>query len=246
MSDTILACQSLGKTYQSGGETLHILSNVSLEVGTAERIAVIGRSGSGKTTLLNLLAGLDLASAGRVCICNQDLQEVNAEVRRELRNRHLGFVYQFHHLLSEFNAMENISMPLLLRNTESVTTIRKRSLELLAKVGLQDRAYHRPAQLSGGERQRVAIARALVATPLLVFMDEPTGSLDSQTSERIHELMLDLSRQTGTAFVVVTHDHSLAAQMDRSYELVGGQLLALPTHSPAPATGRQTGPGKEQ
>ena len=224
-SDVVLSCQELTKVYDEGPEKLVVLNGINVEVRRGERVAIIGSSGSGKTTLLNMLAGLDNVSSGSVSICGQDMAVMSDIERGDLRNRHLGFVYQFHHLLSEFTALENAAMPLLLRKGCSVSEARNRAKELLEKVGLEKRLNHKPAELSGGERQRVAIARALVAQPSLVLMDEPTGNLDIHTADRIHQMMLDLAEQVDTAFVVVTHDTELAGKMNRVLKLVDGQLV---------------------
>ena len=223
--DVVLSCQELTKVYDEGPETLIVLNGINVDVRRGERVAIIGSSGSGKTTLLNMLAGLDNVSSGSVSVCGQNMAVMSDIERGDLRNRHLGFVYQFHHLLSEFTALENAAMPLLLRKGCSVAEARKRAQVLLEKVGLEERLNHKPSELSGGERQRVAIARALVAQPSLVLMDEPTGNLDIHTADRIHRLMLDLAEQVDTAFVVVTHDPELAGKMNRVLKLVDGQLL---------------------
>ncbi|WP_281646964.1 lipoprotein-releasing ABC transporter ATP-binding protein LolD [Parendozoicomonas sp. Alg238-R29] len=223
--DVVLSCQALTKAYDEGPEKLTVLSGIEVEIFRGERVAIVGSSGSGKTTLLNMLAGLDKASSGSVAICSHDMATMSDNERGELRNRYLGFVYQFHHLLPEFTALENTAMPLLIRKGTSVAEANKRAEELLIRVGLEQRLHHKPAELSGGERQRVAIARALVTQPALVLMDEPTGNLDIHTAERIHQLMLELAEQVDTAFVVVTHDPDLAGKMSRVLRLVDGQLL---------------------
>ncbi len=226
MSDVVLACCGLTKVYDEGPERLTVLDNIDFELIRGERIAIVGSSGSGKTTLLNMLAGLDTATEGRVEICGQDMADLGDRGRGELRNRHLGFVYQFHHLLPEFTALENVAMPLLLRRDCPVPEARERASELLKTVGLEQRISHKPSELSGGERQRVAIARSLVGRPSLVLMDEPTGNLDLHTGERIHQLMQELAEQVDTAFVVVTHDPALAKRMNRVYQLVDGKLVS--------------------
>ena len=225
MSDVVLACQDLVKAYDEGPEKLVVLNGVNVEIRSGERVAIVGSSGSGKTTLLNMLAGLDNVSSGVVSICGHDMASMSDVARGELRNRYLGFVYQFHHLLPEFTALENVAMPLLLRKGCSVAEARSKAESLLELVGLENRLKHKPGELSGGERQRVAIARALVAEPSLVLMDEPTGNLDIHTADRIHQLMQDLAEKLETAFVVVTHDPQLASQMNRVLKLVDGQLL---------------------
>ena len=221
----VLACRALAKSFDEGPEKLDVLADVNLSVGPSERIAVVGTSGSGKTTLLQLLAGLDRPSSGEVLVCGHNLSGMKDSEQNMLRNRHLGFVYQFHHLLPEFTALENVSMPLLLRKGVSLKEVRERAMAMLDSVGLSARARHKPAELSGGERQRVAIARALVAEPDLVFMDEPTGNLDPNTAHRVHDLMKSLSEEFTTSFVVVTHDMGLAKQMDRVHCLEGGRLI---------------------
>ena len=223
-NSTVLSCQDLCKAYHQGGERQQVLDNLNLHVKQGETIALTGESGSGKTTLLNILAGLDDADSGSVLVAGEDLTRMKAKQRTKLRNHTMGFVHQFHHLLGEFSALENIAMPLLIRS-DSVANIRKRSLELLQQVGLSARANNRPAELSGGERQRVAIARALVASPLFVLMDEPTGNLDKENSKRFLELLTELNDTTGVSFVVVTHSEWLADGMQRRLRLFDGQLL---------------------
>ncbi|MTI14685.1 lipoprotein-releasing ABC transporter ATP-binding protein LolD [Sansalvadorimonas verongulae] len=225
LNNVVLACDELTKVYDEGPEKLVVLNGINVKVRRGERVAIVGSSGSGKTTLLNMLAGLDNVSSGSVAISGQDMASMSDVERGELRNRHLGFVYQFHHLLPEFTALENTAMPLMLRKGCSVSEARNRAKELLEIVGLGKRLTHKPSELSGGERQRVAIARALVAKPSLVLMDEPTGNLDIHTAERIQKLMLELAEKVDTAFVVVTHDPELAGKMDRVLKLVDGQLL---------------------
>ncbi len=224
MSNTVLTCTELSKEFNEGPENLRIFNNIDFTVNSSERVAVVGASGSGKTTLLQLLAGLDKPSTGEVKICGHVLSELSEKRSGELRNRHLGFVYQFHHLLPEFTALENVAMPLLMRPEVPVKQAQAKALEVLESVGLGSRVKHKPSELSGGERQRVAIARAIVGEPDLVFMDEPTGNLDPNTAEKIHDLMTTLSRELTTSFIVVTHDMNLASQMDRAYKLDNGQL----------------------
>ena len=223
---TVLQCSDLTKTYRQGPETIQVLNDLNLEVRRGESIAIIGASGSGKTTLLNLLGGLDDPTQGSVVIAGKEIGPCSENERARWRNRHLGFVYQFHHLLPEFSALENVLMPLLIAKTP-VAEARKRAAEILAQVGLGERLTHKPAELSGGERQRVAIARALVAEPDCVLMDEPTGNLDSDTAETILELLLRLNRERETSFVIVTHDRQVAAQMGRTLRLAQGQLLEV-------------------
>lgn len=226
MSNIVLSCRDVVKSYREGSSELVVLNGVNMDIHRGERVAIVGSSGSGKTTLLNLLAGLDNATSGTVSICGDDIATMSDSQRGDLRNQYLGFVYQFHHLLPEFTALENAAMPLLLRKSCSVAQARETAEDLLAQVGLANRLHHKPGELSGGERQRVAIARALVARPALVLMDEPTGNLDNHTAERIQVLMQELVEKVDTAFVVVTHDVDLANQMNRVLHLTGGQLVS--------------------
>lgn len=222
----VLECRHLGKSYSEGPAEVHVLQDVELYLKPGERVAIIGSSGSGKTTLLNMLGGLDTPSAGSVWLAGEELSALSEKKRGLLRNRALGFVYQFHHLLAEFNALENVCMPLLIGNLP-VAEARQRAEALLARVGLAHRIHHKPSELSGGERQRVAIARALVNQPALVLLDEPTGNLDRSTAQTIQELILELSVSLGTAFLVVTHDPALAQQMDRILTLENGRLIPV-------------------
>jgi lipoprotein-releasing system ATP-binding protein len=213
----------LGKTYTEGPQCLEVLRQISLQVKRGEQLAILGSSGSGKTTLLNLLGGLDLPSRGRVIIAGQDLAEVDETERGRLRNLYLGFVYQFHHLLAEFNALENISMPLLIGGYSRKDALQKSQI-MLERVGLLDRASHKPSELSGGERQRIAIARALVTEPACVLLDEPTGNLDRNTALNIQALMSDLNEKLDISYIVVTHDESFADTLDRKLFLRDGML----------------------
>lgn len=224
--NAVLSCRNLSKRYDEGPESVVVLDGLELELFPGERVAIVGSSGSGKSTLLNMLGGLDTPSEGSVWLAGEQLSALSETARGLLRNRALGFVYQFHHLLAEFTALENACMPLLIGKT-SITEARQRATALLERVGLGHRLNHKPSELSGGERQRVAIARALVNRPGLVLLDEPTGNLDQHTAEGIQELMRELSRDSNTAFLVVTHDMQLARQMDRVLSLQDGKLVAL-------------------
>jgi len=223
MSKTILQCQSLGKSFKQGGATLNVLENLDFTLQSGQSIAIIGTSGSGKTTLLNLLGGLDSPSSGRVLIQGQDTQALSRQQQDRLRNLTLGFVYQFHHLLGEFSAQENVAMPLIIAGKPFEQCLQQ-ARDVLDEVGLSERLNHKPAQLSGGERQRVAIARALVHQPACVLMDEPTGNLDRNTARQVQSLMLDLKEHVTTSFVIVTHDQELAKLMDKTLVLEDGQL----------------------
>ncbi|WP_313552006.1 lipoprotein-releasing ABC transporter ATP-binding protein LolD [Pseudomonas sp.] len=223
INEAVLRCVDLGKRYVEGPETVEVLSGVNLDLQPGERISIVGSSGSGKTTLLNLLGGLDTPSQGGVWLAGEELSRLGEKARGLLRNRAMGFVYQFHHLLPEFSALENVCMPLLIGATP-ISEARERAAQLLKRVGLGHRLSHKPTELSGGERQRVAIARALVNQPKVVLLDEPTGNLDQHTAHSIQELMLELSDSLNTAFLIVTHDLALAAQMDRCLKLADGQL----------------------
>jgi lipoprotein-releasing system ATP-binding protein len=223
--EEILSCTDVRKHFVEAGSRLDVLKGVELRVARGETLAIIGESGSGKTTLLQILGGLDLPSSGDIRITGESLARLSDAARGTLRNRALGFVYQFHHLLPEFSALENVAMPLLVRRTP-VAEAEREARWLLERVGLGERLSHRPAQLSGGERQRAAVARALVTRPKLVLADEPTGNLDGRNARGVLELMLELNRELGTSLVLVTHSAEIAARMQRVLTLQDGQLVA--------------------
>ncbi|CAM3982079.1 ATP-binding cassette domain-containing protein [Vreelandella rituensis] len=220
----MLDCQGLTRIYHEGPQDITVLDGLDLQVHAGERVAIVGSSGSGKTTLLNLLGGLDRPSAGRVMIGGEPLDKLKEAALGRFRNRYIGFVYQFHHLLAEFTAVENAALPLIVRGLRKKDA-EKRAMAILERVGMQARAEHKPGELSGGERQRVAIARALVTDPSLMLMDEPTGNLDQTTASSILAMMDELARESACAFVIVTHDVSLAAHQDRVLKLDGGKLV---------------------
>ena len=223
MNKILLQCDNLCKRYQEGSVQTDVLHNVSFNVGEGEMMAIVGSSGSGKSTLLHLLGGLDTPTSGDVIFSGQPMSKLSSAAKAELRNQKLGFIYQFHHLLPDFNALENVAMPLLIGKKKSAE-INARALEMLNAVGLGHRARHRPSELSGGERQRVAIARALVNNPRLVLADEPTGNLDAKNADSIFKLLGELNQSQGTAFLVVTHDLQLAKRMGRQLEMRDGRL----------------------
>ena len=223
MSEPVLQCRSIVRRFDEGGSTLEVLSGVDLSIESAERMAIIGASGSGKTTLLQIMGGLDTPTSGEVLVDGQAMHQMSEIGKGNLRNRYLGFIYQFHHLLAEFSAAENVAMPLMIRRVGKEEALAK-ARSLLERVGLGERLTHKPGELSGGERQRAAVARALITRPKLVLADEPTGNLDAGNGEHVLQLMLELNRELETSLVIVTHDHSIAERMDRIVLLEDGRL----------------------
>jgi lipoprotein-releasing system ATP-binding protein len=223
VTDVVLRATNVAKTYQEGALRTDVLADVSFTLARGETLAIVGASGSGKSTLLHILGGLDTPSSGEIDVVGQRMSALSDRARGELRNRSLGFIYQFHHLLPEFTALENVCMPLLIRGTP-IPQARREAGDLLARVGLSQRLEHKPGEMSGGERQRCAVARALVTRPACVLGDEPTGNLDEKNAAQVYALMLELNREVGTSFILVTHDGGLARRMDRVLELHGGRL----------------------
>ncbi|PWK50947.1 lipoprotein-releasing ABC transporter ATP-binding protein LolD [Pleionea mediterranea] len=226
-NQTVLECHKLTKHYLDAGRKVEVLRGIDLQVDAGESLSIIGASGSGKSTLLHLLGGLDQASSGDVVIMGKNIHQMNAVEQGKWRNHHLGFIYQFHHLLAEFSALENVAMPLLIRGISKSDALTA-AKEMIGKVGLSERVSHKPSELSGGERQRIAIARALVTRPACILADEPTGNLDEENAEKVYQLMLDLNRELNTSLIVVTHDRTLASRASRQLTIVNGQIESIP------------------
>jgi lipoprotein-releasing system ATP-binding protein len=223
MNDVLLTTKNLSKHFSEGELRVDVLKGIDFSINKNESVAIIGASGSGKSTLLHLLGGLDIPNDGQVLLNGRSMSDLNDEQRGEMRNKHLGFIYQFHHLLPEFSALENVAMPLFIRRDNEKEALNK-AAELLEKVGLKDRVQHRPGELSGGERQRAAIARALVTEPACILADEPTGNLDEKTADQVFELILELNQSLGTSLIMVTHNLELSKRVDRVVELKEGVL----------------------
>ena len=223
MNKTMVSCKAICKSYRDGSHVTPVLHDVSLNVASHQMVAIVGSSGSGKSTLLHILGTLDQPDSGELWLAGKQVSSLSSEQKAQLRNEQLGFIYQFHHLLMDFTALENVAMPLLIRKVDKAQAHAAAS-DMLTRVGLGHRLNHRPSELSGGERQRVAIARAMIGKPGLVLADEPTGNLDHQTAESIYQLMRELNRELGTSFVVVTHDRALAAKLDQQYWMRDGRL----------------------
>ncbi len=225
-STAVIECQGLVKTFEDGKREVQVLKGIDLSIQAGESLSIVGSSGSGKSTLLHLLGGLDEPTSGQVKVMGESLDNMSAKVQGQWRNKHLGFIYQFHHLLAEFTAEENVAMPLLVSGMDKAQAL-KQAQDMIARVGMEHRLSHKPAELSGGERQRVAIARALVAKPACILADEPTGNLDQENAEKVYQLMLDLNRELKTSLLVVTHDKQLAARADRQMTMVDGVINTL-------------------
>jgi lipoprotein-releasing system ATP-binding protein len=222
--ETVLNCSNVSKSFNEGGLAVDVLRDIDLNIQAGEQIAIIGSSGSGKSTLLHLLGGLDNPTTGQIWINGKQINKLNSAKRAILRNQNLGFVYQFHHLLQEFTALENVAMPLLIGGYSSKQA-KEKAADILIKVGLETRLQHKPGEMSGGERQRAAVARALVTNPKCLLADEPTGNLDQRTADKVYELMLDLNKTVGTSLILVTHAPDLAKRMDKILRLVNGKLV---------------------